>query len=96
MKQSKQLTRILKWTILDAVAGGLGLFSLFISILAWPLYIVGLLGLSGWQHYRNGKDQRRYRWRTYNWIFPWIAWFCGMLAFTFFYWAIAWGFGLRG
>lgn len=88
MKESKQLTQFLKRAILGAVLGVIGLAQLVAWWMTWPVYIIGLFILGGWEYYMKINDKRTYRYHPCNCLYPYARFIIAAIMFTFIYMAI--------
>ena len=91
----KHVTRTLRRMVLNALVGIIALLPLFCKHSAVPMFIIGLLGLTYWQWRDHKIDRRIYPKWWYGFTCFAIEWIAGMLVYSFIFWAIAWGFGLR-
>jgi hypothetical protein len=80
--------------ILDSLVGLTGLLALLCHC-NWPAFITGLVFITYWQWKEYGKDERIYPTWWYGFTGFAIEWGAGAIMYSFIFWAIAWGFGLR-
>ena len=90
----KHITRTIRRMILDSLVGVTGLLAILCGC-NWLVFITGLVFITYWQWKDYQKDTRVYpRW-WYGFTGFAIEWTAGATMYSFIFWAIAWGFGLR-